>query len=145
MHIGDRTPTTARVTASLLIQILTEPTFNVLRTREQLGYIVLCSSWILAGSGVSGIRIVVQSERGPAYLESRVEAFLTEMKIVLEQMKDEVFEEQKNGLNRKLTEKAKTVAEETNIFWSHIDSGYLDFMRREFIRFQFGRYRADVH
>jgi len=73
---------------------------------------------------------VIQSEKGPAYLESRVDAFLDGMKTVLEEMKDEEFEEQKNGLNKKLTEKAKTVGEETNIFWSHIDSGYLDFFRR---------------
>jgi insulysin len=130
MHVGNRTSSTLRVTASLLTQILSEPAFNVLRTKEQLGYIVLCSTWVLAGSGCAGIRIVIQSEKGPAYLESRVDAFLDGMKTVLEEMKDEEFEEQKNGLNKKLTEKAKTVGEETNIFWSHIDSGYLDFFRR---------------
>jgi insulysin len=135
MHLGTRTSSTARVTGSLLTQILTEPAFNILRTREQLGYIVLCSSWVLAGSGCSGIRIVVQSERGPAYLESRVDAFLDGMKTVIEEMKDEEFEEQKNGLERKLTEKVKTLGEETNIFWTHIDSGYLDFFRREYTSF----------
>jgi insulysin len=123
------------VTSSLLNQILSEPAFNVLRTKEQLGYVVLCSSWVLAGSGCSGIRIVVQSERGPAYLESRVDAFLEGMKTVIEEMKDDEFEEQKNGLEKKLTEKVKTVAEETTIFWSHIDSGYLDFYRREHTSF----------
>ena len=74
----------------------------------------------------------MQSERGPAFLESRVEAFLDGMKTMIEEMKDEEFEEQKNGLQKKLTEKVKTIGEETNIFWSHIDSGYLDFFRREY-------------
>lgn len=78
---------------------------------------------------------MVQSERGPAYLESRVDAFLEGMKTVIEEMKDDEFEEQKNGLEKKLTEKVKTVAEETTIFWSHIDSGYLDFYRREHTSF----------
>lgn len=132
MHIGTRTVSSLRATASLLAQILSEPAFNVLRTKEQLGYIVHCSPWVLSGSGSSGIRIVVQSERGPAYLESRVEAFLESMKTFIEEMGNAEFEEQKNGLEKKLTEKVKTVGEETNIFWSHIDSGYLDFFRREF-------------
>ena len=122
------------MTASLLTQILSEPAFNVLRTREQLGYVVVCATWVLAGSGSSGIRIVVQSERGPAYLESRVDAFLDGMKTVLEEMTDAEFTEQKNGLYKKLTEKVKTVGEEADKFWSHIDSGYLDFFRREFER-----------
>lgn len=73
---------------------------------------------------------MIQSERGPAFLEDRVDAFLDGMKAVIEEMGDEEFEEQKHGLERKLTEKAKTIGEETNIFWSHIDSGYLDFLRR---------------
>ena len=135
IHIGERTSCTLRVTGSLLTQILSEPTFNVLRTQEQLGYVVMCSPWVLAGSGCSGIRIVIQSERGPAYLESRVDAFLDGMKTVIEEMKDEEFADQKNGLEKKLMEKVKTVQEETNIFWTHIDSGYLDFFRRKFIRF----------
>lgn len=129
MHIGDRTSSTQRVLASLLIQILSEPAFNVLRTKEQLGYVVHCSPWTLSGSGSSGVRIVVQSEKVPVYLESRVEAFLDGMKTVIEEMNDEEFAEQKGGLERKLTEKLKTVSEETNLFWSHIDSGYLDFLR----------------
>jgi insulysin len=138
IHTGPRTSSFQRVTANLLNQILSEPAYNVLRTKEQLGYIVHCSMWHLSGSGVSGIRIVVQSERGPAFLESRVDAFLDGMKTVIEEMKDDEFEAQKNGLHRKLTEKVKTVGEETNMFWSHIDSGYLDFLRREYYPLAYG-------
>ena len=114
------------------MQILSEPAFNILRTQEQLGYIVHCSAWNLHDSGHAGIRIVIQSERGPTYLESRVEAFLETMKIHIEEMDAGTFEEQKNGLERKLTEKVKTIGEETAQFWSHIDDGYLDFMEREY-------------
>ena len=121
-----------RTRANLLVQILSEPAFNILRTQEQLGYIVYCSTWNLPGSGHAGLRIVVQSERGPAYLESRVEAFLETMKIHIEDMDASAFEEQKSGLEKKLTEKVKTTEEETSQFWAHIDNGYLDFMRREF-------------
>lgn len=124
-----------RTRANLLVQILAEPAFNILRTQEQLGYIVHCSTWNLPGSGHAGIRIVVQSERGPAYLESRVEVFLEAMKVHIEEMDAGAFEEQKSGLEKKLSEKVKTIGEETNQFWAHIDNGYLDFTRREFTPF----------
>jgi insulysin len=127
--IGSTAAAALRVTGRLLTQILTEPCFNVLRTTEQLGYVVFCSSWVL--SGYSGIAIVVQSERNPAYLESRVDAFLDSMKTYIEEMTDEQFQEHKNGLEKKFTEKVKTITEETTLFWDHIDSGYLDFFRRE--------------
>ena len=73
----------------------------------------------------------MQSERGPVYLEGRVEAFLDYMKGVIELMTDEEFAEQKQGLERKWREIAKNLEEEVSRFWTHIDSGYLDFSRRK--------------
>ena len=73
----------------------------------------------------------MQSERGPVYLEGRVEAFLDHMKGVIELMTDEEFAEQKQGLERKWGEVAKNLEEEVSRFWAHIDSDYLDFLRRK--------------
>ena len=42
-------------------QILKEPCFNVLRTQEQLGYIVF--SGVRRAHGVQGLRFIVQSEK----------------------------------------------------------------------------------
>ncbi|KAI0076466.1 insulin-degrading enzyme [Panus rudis PR-1116 ss-1] len=120
-----------RVTVALLVQIISEPAFNVLRTREQLGYIVACTSWSSFGESHVGLRIIVQSERGPVYLESRVNAFFDEMKEKLETLSDEEFRDQKQGLEKKWKEKFKNLSEETNTYWQHVDTGYLDFMRRE--------------
>lgn len=78
-----------------------------------------------------GIRIVVQSERSPAYLEQRVDAFLDEMKETIEKMPEDEWEAQKEGLKHKWVEKHKNMSEETNSYWPHIDSGYLDFLRRK--------------
>ncbi|KAH7923541.1 hypothetical protein BV22DRAFT_1015236 [Leucogyrophana mollusca] len=130
LHLGELTCPKTRVAGSLLAQIMSEPAFNVLRTKEQLGYIVFCSSWHLAGSGHFGVRIVVQSERTAAYLEHRVEAFLEGMKATLEDMEPEVFDEHKTGLESKWKEALKNLSEETNRYWAHIESGYLDFLRR---------------
>ncbi|KAG6439278.1 hypothetical protein O3G_MSEX000638, partial [Manduca sexta] len=58
----------------LLAQTLAEPCFSVLRTKEQLGYIVF--SGVRRSNGDQGLRIIVQSDRHPAYLEERIEAFI---------------------------------------------------------------------
>ena len=130
MHLGSRNDSHLRVVGSLLVQILSEPAFNVLRTKEQLGYIVSCSQWGLPGDVYFGIRILVQSERHPTYLEERVEAFLDFIKIKLETMPENEFLEQKTGLERKWREGTKNLVEETNRYWAHIESGVLDFYRR---------------
>jgi insulysin len=131
VHYGSKIDRRLRVTAALLTQIVSEPAFNILRTKEQLGYIVGAGMWAAPGDNNVGLRIVVQSERGPVYLEERVEAFLDHMKGVIELMTDEEFVEQKNGLERKWREVVKNLNEEVNVFWAHIDSGYLDFLRRK--------------
>lgn len=130
-HIGDIASPRLRATFRLLVQIIREPAFNILRTKEQLGYIVFASEW--QGTGSIGLRILVQSEKDPKYLESRVEAFLVHMRGVLETMSDTEFEEQKKGLIDRWNEKLKNLNEETTRFWNHVESGYLDFSRRESI------------
>lgn len=128
-HVGDIINPRLRATFGLLVQILSEPAFNVLRTQEQLGYIVSAAQWHNTGS--LGLRVLVQSEKDPKYLEMRVDAFLASMRSVLENMDDFEFQEQKNGLIHQWNEKLKNMSEETNRFWTHIESGYLDFFRRE--------------
>lgn len=117
-----------RVTYRLLQQICQEPAFNILRTKEQLGYVVAWSEWAFTES--IGLRILVQSEKDPKYVESRIEAFLVHMRGTIESMSAELFEEQKQGLIGKWNEKLKNLNEESVRFWNHIESGYLDFSRR---------------
>jgi insulysin len=130
VHFGPIVDQRLRVVSSLLTQILTEPAFNVLRTQEQLGYIVSCSPWTLPGAGEKGLRIVVQSEKNPGYLEERVEAFLDGMKSTIEAISDEVFAEQRSGLGKKWLEVDKNLADEHSRFAAQIDSGHWDFLRR---------------
>lgn len=130
MHFGPVVDQRLRVVSSILTQILTEPAFNVLRTQEQLGYIVLCSPWLLPGASEKGLRIVVQSEKNPGYLEERVEAFLDGMKGTIEAMSEDVFMEQRSGLEKKWLEIDKNLADEHSRFAAQINSGHWDFLRR---------------
>jgi len=120
------------VAAALLTQILAEPAFNVLRTREQLGYIVSAGTWNLSGSSEQGLRIVVQSEKTPGYLEQKVEEFLEEMRSRLDEMAAEELEEHKASLRKKWLEIVKNLSEETSLFQTHVTSCHWDFLRRVF-------------
>ncbi|KAF9265707.1 hypothetical protein L218DRAFT_957335 [Marasmius fiardii PR-910] len=131
VHFGEMNDARLRVVSSLLTQIMTEPAFNVLRTKEQLGYIVHCSGLLLSGSTLKGMRIIVQSEKRPHYLEGRVEAFLEGVKTMLEEMSDAEFGEHTEGLRRKWTEEWKNLNEESASYYSYINSGSLDFYRRD--------------
>lgn len=130
IHLGQLNDPRHRVVGTLLARIMSEPAFNILRTKEQLGYIVSCSRWLLHGDSQFGIRIVVQSERGTGYLEERVEAFLDTMDTKLEEMEDHEFDDFKKGMQQRWREPAKNLGEEASKYWQHIDSGFLDFLRR---------------
>lgn len=135
LHFGPIADQHLRVTATLLTQILSEPAFNVLRTQEQLGYIVSCAAWNLSGQSEKGLRVVVQSEKTPGYLEKRVEAFLEDMRSKLEEMTSEEFEEHKSGLRKKWLEADKNLDEETSRFQAHVTSGHWDFLRSAILFF----------
>lgn len=49
--------------------------------QEQLGYIVWCG--VRRANGTQGLRIIVQGDRHPQYLDSRIEAFLHKMGVRL--------------------------------------------------------------
>lgn len=61
----------------LLLQIISEPCFDILRTKEQLGYMVF--SGMRRSNGVQGLRVIVQSDRHPKYVDCRVEVFIKAM------------------------------------------------------------------
>lgn len=134
VHLGQLINQRQRVLGTLLAHIMSEPAFNILRTKEQLGYIVSCSRWTLSGDSQFGLRIVVQSERGTGYLEERVDAFLDTMESKLEEMDIEEFNDFKRGLQHRWREPPKNLGEEASKYWQQIDSGFLDFLRRELPR-----------
>ncbi|KAM5532097.1 hypothetical protein V8D89_014261 [Ganoderma adspersum] len=125
---GDRR---RQVQTALISHILSEPAFAILRTREQLGYIVSASQWHMTGGGQTGLGIIVQSERDPKFLEQRVESFLHEMHEKIVAMGDEEFAEHRTALQKQWREAPKNLTEEMNRYWAQIEWGYLDFYRRD--------------
>lgn len=111
----------------LLVQIIRRRCFSILRTQEQLGYVVKCL--IRRSNGTQDLRIYVQSEKNPNYLDSRIENFLDEMKDYIKSMTTEDFSLHKAALTVKRLEKPQTLLEWTNKYWSEIINQQCKFNR----------------
>jgi insulysin len=117
-----------RTLTTLFAQIFHEPFYSTLRTTEQLGYIVNLG---LRVKGIlTGIRVSIQSEKDPLYLDSRIEAFLSEsVPEILKKMTENDFKLHCSSLKLDLTQKKKTLAGESRQYWNAILSGSNDFLR----------------
>uniref|UniRef100_A0A3Q2FJJ0 Insulin-degrading enzyme n=1 Tax=Cyprinodon variegatus TaxID=28743 RepID=A0A3Q2FJJ0_CYPVA len=123
----DMQTTNDNMLLELFCQIISEPCFNTLRTKEQLGYIVF--SGPRRANGVQGLRFIIQSEKAPHYLESRVEAFLSTMEKALEQMSDEAFQKHIQALAIRRLDKPKKLSAECAKYWGEIISQQYNFDR----------------
>eukprot|EP01018_Ginkgo_biloba_P000447 Gb_03820 [translate_table: standard] len=117
--------TRARAIADLFEDIVHEPCFNQLRTKEQLGYVVDCSARMT--HRVLGFCFRVQSSNySPPYLQERIDSFIIQLQQILDAMDDKEFENYKIGLVAKKLEKDPSLIDETNHHWSQIiDKRYL--------------------
>lgn len=113
----------------LFAQMLHEPCFDTLRTKEQLGYVVFSSS--LNNHGTANIRILIQSEHTTPYLEWRIEEFLKSFGNTLKEMSEHDFENHKDALCKTLLQKYKNMKEESNRYISSIYLGDYNFLHRQ--------------
>lgn len=125
LYVGEKHEDMLRPKVLLLDQILHEPAFDQLRTKEQLGYIVF--SGLKSSRTTLGFRFLIQSEKTTQYLETRIENFLSNYAETLEKMSDSDFESHKRSLIIKLLEKMKNLDQETNRLWGPISNEYYDF------------------
>lgn len=125
LYIGDKADRTLRAKTLLFDQIAHEPAFDQLRTKEQLGYIVFTSMRTFATT--CGFRLLIQSERTPDYLDSRIEAFLVQVGELIDNMSDADFEGHKRSLILKRLEKPRNLDQESTRHWTQISGEYYDF------------------
>ncbi|RAL37378.1 hypothetical protein DM860_000072 [Cuscuta australis] len=109
----------------LFDEIVEEPLFNQLRTKEQLGYVVDCCPRVTYR--ILGFCFRVQSsEYDPVYLQGRIDNFINSVKEILDDLNDDSFQNYKSGLVAKLLEKDPSLAYETNRLWGQIvDKRYM--------------------
>eukprot|EP00903_Cladosiphon_okamuranus_P005475 g5460.t1 len=127
--------------------------FQQLRTREQLGYMVYTQlergpsgkvsppSWDGSGAGANGEglhpggplawSVVVQSsDKTPAELEERVEAWIAAFRDELAEISDEVFESTVAAMSSNALRRERSMREEASMFFGAIASRTGDFYRR---------------
>lgn len=127
LQIGPNTDFETRAKLQILAQMTDEPSFDQLRTKEQLGYVVW--SGARPSATTTGYRVLIQSERTPQYLETRIDAFLAKFKKDLAAMSTEDFEKHKKSLIARKLEKMKNLTSETSRLWSYIMSEAYNFFQ----------------
>ncbi|KAH6565205.1 hypothetical protein BASA62_007439 [Batrachochytrium salamandrivorans] len=125
LQVGSLSDQYIRTHLSILSQIGHEPVFDQLRTKEQLGYMVY--SGIRKQPEMLSYRIIIQSERDPAYLESRIVAFLHQLETILVEMTPEDFKKHQTSIATKMLDTLKNLGQESSRYWGHINSLYYDF------------------
>lgn len=125
LYCGDATDFDLRAKILLVAQMMDEPAFNQLRTKEQLGYVVFSSGKFV--ENWAGYRVLIQSEKDCRYLEGRIEQFLDTFEKTLANMSDEQFNALKRAIINKRLEEPKNMSQEHNRFWNHVASGAYDF------------------
>lgn len=119
--------TESNMLLQLLTQIISEPCFNILRTKEQLGYIVF--SGIKRTNDVQGLKVLIQSHKHPKYVETRIDKFMDTMLDHISTMSEEEFNRHKESLAIQLLQKPKTLIHLSSDFWREITSQQYNFDR----------------
>ena len=117
-------------TLAVLSHLMKEPCYDILRTKEQLGYMV----WSGASRtfGIYSLWFIIQSpEKGPSFLDQRIEAFLTHFKEnILLTMKDETFKSNIQACILTRTKKDVSLYAQSGRFWKEIEDNTYKFNRK---------------
>ncbi|KAJ1699101.1 hypothetical protein LUZ63_007613 [Rhynchospora breviuscula] len=106
-------------TTDLFDDLINEPFFDQLRTKEQLGYTVTCGPRLTAK--VLGFCFVIQSsEYNPLYLQNRIDNFIDGLQKLLDGIDDGTFEHHRSGLIAKKLEKVPSLVREADNYWDEI-------------------------
>ncbi|GAA6001144.1 hypothetical protein JCM10207_007430 [Rhodosporidiobolus poonsookiae] len=127
-YVGNLYDDLLRAKLSLFGTIISEPLFDDLRARQQLGYIV--SSGPRKSIAFMGLRVIVQSERDATFVESRIDQFWVDFRQKMEEMSAEEFDKYKQTVASRKLEDPKNMWEELSGLWVHIHSGWYDFEQR---------------
>lgn len=120
----------ARTMAKLLADMMHESCFDDLRTEQQLGYSVSCT-WIMSYKSL-GMQIwVLSPTHDPKDVDKRIEAFLEDFQTELNEMDDEEFKDNVNGLIADLMSEGRTVRELGETAWEEISNKSFIFDRRD--------------
>ena len=120
-----------KILQELAHSFVKEPAFDYLRTKEQLGYIVMCLHD--DHRGVLGLSVLVQSNVKNTYeLQKYVSKFINEvLKENIASLDEKTFGEYKSALLNTKIQKDKSLGAEASRFWGEIVKHSYEFARKE--------------
>ncbi|CAI5728102.1 unnamed protein product [Peronospora effusa] len=112
--------------ADLLHQLMEEPLFDTLRTKQELGYDVSCT--VRVTNGIVGFGVMVQSSLFAAeHISSCVDRFMVDFEEAIEMMTDERFHDHVQAQILLKLEPDHNLLETTHSYWYEITSRRLAF------------------
>ena len=123
-------PDTAKTMAllKLLVQVAQEPCFNILRTEQQLGYIVSCG--IRLDEGICALRILVQSSvADPFILSDRIDSFVESLRDIVLKLSTSALNQHVDALLGTLMKPDNSLLEEARRWIVEINSRFYNFSR----------------
>ena len=133
-----------RVVADLLCDIIHEPLFDKIRTKEQFGYEVFCAPrWT---HGIIGISFkVVTASKSAEEVSHRIDRFLREFREEVSNLKHDEFTKHLAGLASNKLQMYNSLEEECNVWWAEILDGRYDWEahRNEALQIK-GLIRSDI-
>ncbi|GFO39983.1 insulin-degrading enzyme [Plakobranchus ocellatus] len=115
-----------------LVALMTEPLFNILRTKHQLGYSVFCQTSDL--HGISGFMIVVESQANKFsmnHIDELMNSFLVDFEKMLEKLPAEKLNSVIENQRSLLTYEDGDLYGEASRYWQEIVTGAYVFNRPE--------------
>jgi secreted Zn-dependent insulinase-like peptidase len=126
VHQGENSSLRERALYALLAETMSAPYFADLRTKQQLGYIVLARPYPI--DGLPGLILYIQSPHtDPALLHLYSDRFLSQYSNEIASMTDKSFEAYKQGLITSLSEPDKNLFELSGRYWREIQTGNIHF------------------
>ena len=125
---SDDMPTRAR--SAMLAQLLNGPFFNLLRTQQQLGYVVYAGETDMFR--LPGITFTIQSPvKGPGELASRIDDFIRGFAETLAKMPESEFDQNRDGLLSQLLKSDERLSERTHRYQYDLGLHYYGFDSRQ--------------
>ena len=113
---------------ALLGQLIEQPFYEELRTKQQLGYIVQCG--ITEADGVRAMVFNVQSSvLQPPQVEERIDAFLRSYRSTLAAMSDQELNVNRESFAVQATDVDKRLGQQANRLWGEIVQRRYDYGR----------------
>mmetsp|Transcript_22369 Transcript_22369/g.42969 ORF Transcript_22369/g.42969 Transcript_22369/m.42969 type:complete len:1012 (+) Transcript_22369:77-3112(+) len=119
-----------RVKLLMLGKMISQPAYDQLRTKEQLGYVVF--ALVMPHLSTLELRLIVQgAKKGPDDMDHSIESMLTDFQRSLQKLSVSEFAAWKKSLRSTINKTDQNMGEEADRFWSQIASGEKCFNRKE--------------